>query len=160
MPNKVHAKNGKEALFLLRKICKEEGIRIFWYRPLAIGMYQQLKERIGDKMLSGDIFKALRNHCKSHTYLIMLKPGAQRFDINGKVSGVVTEEEAQRAHKERGKLHRKLLNRGKGKRSVGSVTQKPGRVERNTPSAPGPSSPEKKPPTVVIKKKRVITPPE
>ncbi|WMC09571.1 ProQ/FINO family protein [Oceanimonas pelagia] len=148
MTIKYHPKNSKEALYLLRRLCKEQGIRIFWNRPLAKGMYHQLKERVGHLMLSGDIYKAIGHHVNSHSYLISMKEGAQRFDINGKVSGVVTAEEAQLAHKQRGKKHRKLLNRGKKKG--------PGR--RSTPqslsSTPRRNSPA---PTVVIRKKRKLS---
>lgn len=164
MPIKYHPKTSKEALYLLRRLCKEQRIRIYWNRPMAKGMYHQLKARLGDIMMSGDIYKALGHHVNSHAYLVLMKEGAQRFDINGKVSGVVTAEEAALAHKTRGKKHRKLLNRGRkkgpgqnrrppGSRTAGPRTSNP-RASRPQPNPEGKE--KEKSPTVVVKKKRKL----
>lgn len=157
MPSKSKVGSSKEALYLLRKICKEEGIRVYWYRPLAIGIYHDLKARLGDRISTRDLYRALRFHTKSHAYLDRLVAGAQRFNLEGRITGVVTEEEAKLAKKERYKLHRRLINR---RPSKSGDTPTPSQPKLPKPALREAPKPKASPTIILVKKKRVIPPTE
>src|SRR5262245_23880177 len=59
-------------------------------RPLKIGIYDDLKKQVPNRaLLSG----ALQVYCSSAAYRKRLKVGAQRIDLEGNPSGVVSADE-------------------------------------------------------------------
>lgn len=67
-------------------------------KPLKVGIRQDIlalnKEGMpGEKWIG----YAIRNYVNAHTYLKLMKPGAQRFNLQGMPEGEVNKEDAERA---------------------------------------------------------------
>jgi sRNA-binding protein len=57
-------------------------------KPLAIGIRDQIIERVGDVISLDDLRHALGSYCRSTGYLVAVaKPGAQRIDLEGNPVG-------------------------------------------------------------------------
>ena len=69
--------------------------------PLAIGIFEQLNAHRDELRISKNVLeKALRLWCKGVRYYTALtKVGSPRYDINGNITGTVTEKDAEYANK-------------------------------------------------------------
>ncbi|EEJ2565072.1 RNA chaperone ProQ [Salmonella enterica subsp. enterica] len=71
-------------------------------RPLKIGIFQDLVERVGDEMnlSKTQLRSALRLYTSSWRYLYGVKPGATRVDLDGNPCGELEEQHVEHARKQ------------------------------------------------------------
>jgi ProP effector len=68
-------------------------------RPLKLGIYDDLIERLGGELSDLDLSAALRCYCGNSTYLNHCREGVGRLDLDGNVCGTVSAEHAENARK-------------------------------------------------------------
>ncbi|EGF1942161.1 RNA chaperone ProQ [Salmonella enterica] len=78
-------------------------------RPLKIGIFQDLVERVGGEMnlSKTQLRSALRLYTSSWRYLYGVKPGATRVDLDGNPCGELEEQHVEHARKPRPVARRK-----------------------------------------------------
>ncbi|HCS4195259.1 TPA: RNA chaperone ProQ [Salmonella enterica subsp. enterica] len=70
-------------------------------RPLKIGIFQDLVERVGGEMnLSKTQLRSALRHTSSWRYLYGVKPGATRVDLDGNPCGELEEQHVEHARKQ------------------------------------------------------------
>ncbi|WP_299003096.1 RNA chaperone ProQ [uncultured Shewanella sp.] len=122
-------------------------------KPLKIGLFQDLAERLSDdsKVSKTQLRIALRRYTSSWRYLKCIKPGVQRVDLEGKECGELEQEHIEhaqttlKASQEKAKAKR-LAQAAKHAEKSPKVNKKP--VKKTAPKrAPAvkSSKPEKKP---------------
>jgi ProP effector len=66
-------------------------------RPLKIGIHADITAALGAAITWRELRNALCSYTLNHSYLLSLRPGAERIDLDGNVAGVVTADEADHA---------------------------------------------------------------
>jgi hypothetical protein len=62
-------------------------------RPLKLGIYNDILERLAGVVTPDELKPALRYYCDNNIYRRRLLAGAWRYDLDGAVSGAVTKDE-------------------------------------------------------------------
>lgn len=115
-------------------------------RPLKIGIFQDLVERVeGEMNLSKtQLRSALRLYTSSWRYLYGIKPGATRVDLDGNPCGVLEEQHVEHARKQleeakarvqAQRAEQQALKAKRAAQSVANVSRVRLRAARTTPSA-------------------------
>lgn len=77
------------------------GYKVKWKQPLSKDIYREFREAIPhDVMTSRKLYDAIGFLVRSVKYLLKVRPGVARYDINGNKAGVVTEAESKHALKQ------------------------------------------------------------
>ncbi|AXF75680.1 RNA chaperone ProQ [Erwinia tracheiphila] len=116
-------------------------------RPLKIGIFQDLVERVqGEMGLSKtQLRSALRLYTSSWRYLYGIKAGASRVDLDGNACGVLDEQHVEHARKQleeakaRVQAHREQLQAKKREAAVEAAPRRP-RKPANKPASDGDAS--------------------
>jgi ProP effector len=66
-------------------------------RPLKIGIHKDILRELDGALTPDELSAALRYYTGNKHYLLALRPGAQRVDLDGEPAGAVTEDQAQAA---------------------------------------------------------------
>lgn len=83
---------------LIIDLLYKKGIKPKWKRPLSKGVYSELRTLISKEILSSKrLNAAIRHHVKSPGYLLLLREGAQRYNLQGKAEGRVSANESKYA---------------------------------------------------------------
>jgi len=132
--------------------------------PLAIGIRESLMQAMPDAMRPA-LANALCQWCSRPAYLMTLKSGAARHDLDGAVVGEVSEEAATVAAerlqslKDQAKVREEAKQRAeqeeKARAAAAKAQKKPAKPPKPAPSV-NPEPPPAKPaaPVIVVKKRR------
>lgn len=118
-------------------------------KPLKIGLFQDLAERLADdsKVSKTQLRAALRRYTSSWRYLKSIKPGVQRVDLDGAECGEIDQshvehaQETLKASQERAKAKRAEQRAAEGKN--GDKPARKPRAQRAEFSRPAKSAPNK-----------------
>lgn len=80
---------------LLEKLCAEFAV-FRDHQPLALGIHKAIKEKMPE-VEKGPLGNAMRIHTSTTRYLKALSQGQVRFDLEGKPSGEITDEQREAA---------------------------------------------------------------
>ena len=87
---------------------KKSGYKVRWHKPLAKGIYDQLRSIVPDSLISSrKLYRALGHHVHSVRYLTRMKAGDNRFNIHGEREGRVTKSDEKYAKKQLVEHHSK-----------------------------------------------------
>lgn len=92
-------------------------------RPLALGIHKTIKERTPE-VNAGDLRLAMRIHTASTRYLKALLAGKERFDLDDKVAGEITEEQRAAADTALRERFQKTAERRKAEAQAQKLQQK------------------------------------
>lgn len=107
--------------FIMEYLYKR-GIKPKWKRPLSKGLYKELRELLATELISSKrLNNAIKHHVKSPGYLLLMRTGAQRYNLYGKPDGRVTEQESKHALGELYEHHAGLM-RDRRKRRNKKIT--------------------------------------
>lgn len=111
-------------------------------RPLKIGIFQDLVERVqGEMSLSKtQLRSALRLYTSSWRYLYGIKPGATRVDLDGNPCGELEEQHVEHARKQleeaKARVQAQRAEKQAKKREANAEGEAPRRERKSRPSAP------------------------
>lgn len=82
------------------RFLKRAGLKVRWHKPLAKSIYNQIRQVIPRELMSSrKIYDSLGFHVQSIRYLMRLKAGDSRFNIQGQREGKVSPKEEAHARK-------------------------------------------------------------
>lgn len=129
-----HYQNWNRVVAELRRL----GFKFKVKTPLSLTIYKEIRGVISPNYISSRaLYEAIGFHVKSIQYLLKLRVGATRFNVNGKKAGTVTEDESKHALKELITHHSEYM-RERRKRTRKIIDAKPVRspkknAERHKP---------------------------
>ncbi|WP_304634036.1 ProQ/FINO family protein [Pseudoalteromonas sp.] len=120
-PKDKEVKAFEDMGWIIEQLYKKK-IKTKWMKPLSKSFYKQLREIFQTEEISSKrLNAAIRHHVKSPKYLLMIRTGAQRFDVYGKADGRISAKESKHALEELYKYHGGLM-RDRRKRRNRTVT--------------------------------------
>lgn len=126
-----------KTLGLIMKYLYKAGYKVKWKQPLSKEIYNEIRAVIPHEVVSSrKLYDAIGFLVRSVRYLLKIRPGATRYDINGKKAGQVTEAESKYALKQLLEHHAEYM-RDRRKRQKKMIMAKPS-VRTRKPHAKGP----------------------
>lgn len=136
--NRSHAKARPEyqTLGVIMKNLYKLGYKVKWKQPLSKEIYKEIRAALPPEVVtSRKLYDALGYHVCSVSYLLKMRPGAARYNINGKKDGLVSDTESKYALRQLLEHHAEYM-RDRRKRQKKMVTASK-KVTTRKPRPPG-----------------------